>query len=276
MISILVVNYNGERTIQQCIESLKNQNFPKDQYEIIVIDNNSTDKSYNLVPRDIKLIKSNTNLGFAKANNLVLKVAKGEYIALLNNDAIADKNWLKELHKEIQKENIGAVCNRVNYGNTNLPWFSGAKIYPINLVKHNYLKNKRGYSDYPCGCSMLIKREVIEKLGYLFDEKFFMYGEDNDLGLRLKKAGYKTLYIPTPITEHLIPVDRLSKNEVYSTFKNRTYLMYKHSKLPKPLFLLLDLAYFKIYALYKTIRTPKIIKYYPTIIKARFDSYKLL
>lgn len=282
LVSIIVVNYNGKDCLDKCLKSLTSLNFPKKEYEIIVVDNNSPDESWKIAENyNVNLIKNKTNDGFAKANNIGLKSAKGKYIALLNNDATADKEWLNELLNPFEDKQVGASTSIVYYGKKiqklKLPWFAGGKVYPMHFVKHNYLLYHQGYTDYPCGCSMMIKRSILEDIGGLFDERFFMYGEDADLGLRLKKCGFKIAYNPKAIAYHHIDINRLSSHEVYYSFKNRSYMMYKHTKLPKPIFLLLDLLiYYPIFAIYKYIKLKKIRGYTKEIIRARFDFYKEL
>ncbi len=283
LVSIIVVNYNGKPYLDKCIKSLLKLNFPKKEYEIIVVDNNSPDESWKIAEKykQVKLIRNKENTGFSGGNNIGFNASKGKYVALLNNDAEVDKEWLNELLKPFKENEVGATTSIVYYGKNlkkyNIPWFSGSKIYPMHFVKHDYLGHKAGYSDYPCGCSMMIKKDIVNKIGCLFDEKFFMYTEDADLGIRLRKHGYKIFYNPKAIAYHHIDRDRLSKNEVYYSFRNRSYILYKYTPLPKPLFLLLDFfIYYPLFALYKLIRFKKIKYHLSTIIRARFGFYKEL
>lgn len=108
--SIIILNYFGEKVIDKTIKSVLNLKYPKKNYEIIIVDNNSLDKSREILERfakkytQIKLIYSDKNLGFAGGNNLGIKKAKGEYVILLNNDCLVDKNWLIELVKVAEKD----------------------------------------------------------------------------------------------------------------------------------------------------------------------------
>lgn len=118
--SIIVLNYFGERVIKNTIESLLNLDYPKHKFEIIIVDNNSTDKSRNIIIdyvkkyNNIKNLFLNKNLGFAGGNNSGLKIAQGEYVALLNNDCVANKSWLSELVKTVQKDpEIFAVSSKI-------------------------------------------------------------------------------------------------------------------------------------------------------------------
>src|SRR3989344_1207763 len=118
--SIIVLNYYGEQVIEATIESLLKLNYPKTEYEIIVVDNNSQDNSKEILIKyskqypNIKLFFQNKNLGFSKGNNVGIKKAKGEFVALLNNDCIVEKNWLKELVKTATKDKkIFAVNSKI-------------------------------------------------------------------------------------------------------------------------------------------------------------------
>jgi len=118
--SIIVLNYFGEKVIEGTLNSLLSINYPKNKYEIIVVDNNSKDKSREILTRyseeynNIKLLFLNKNYGFSKGNNAGIKIAKGEFVALLNNDCVVEKNWLKELVKTAKKDNnIFAVNSKI-------------------------------------------------------------------------------------------------------------------------------------------------------------------
>lgn len=118
--SIIVLNYFGERVIENTLNSLLMINYPKDRYEIIVVDNNSQDQSKEILTRyskeypNIKLFFLNKNMGFAKGNNIGMKKAKGEFVALLNNDCVVERGWLKELVKAANKDtDIFAVNSKI-------------------------------------------------------------------------------------------------------------------------------------------------------------------
>ncbi|MGD9129827.1 MAG: glycosyltransferase [Candidatus Woesebacteria bacterium] len=114
LVSVIVVNFNGKHFLKRCFDSLLTLNFPKDKYEIIMVDNASHDLSVDYVQKkypQIKIIKSKSNLGFTGGNNLAAKYAKGKYLALLNNDTQVDKNWLKYLVQKIKSDPKIAAVN---------------------------------------------------------------------------------------------------------------------------------------------------------------------
>ena len=99
VISVSIVNLNGEKYLDECLKSLEELNYPRNKLEIIVVDNGSTDNSLEMIRENyphVKIIENSRNMGFAYANNQAAKVAKGEYVAFLNNDTRVDKNWLIE------------------------------------------------------------------------------------------------------------------------------------------------------------------------------------
>ncbi len=167
-VSIIVLNYFGEKIITGVIEALEKLNYPKDRYEILVVDNGSTDKSIQILTElearfsNIKLIPLGKNFGFAKGNNVGIKQAKGEYVVLLNNDCTVEQNWLKELVKTATNHpKVFAVNSKIllypKYINLSFDfdpyliplfsWLSKSNIYVFNK-KRIYLtlvKNETGF-----------------------------------------------------------------------------------------------------------------------------------
>jgi len=118
--SVIVLNYNGEKVIENTVESLLALNYPKDKFEIIIVDNNSQDQSREILRGlskrypQIKTVFLEKNFGFGQGNNAGFKVAKGEYVALLNNDCVVDTNWLRKLVETAnQNKKIFAVSSKV-------------------------------------------------------------------------------------------------------------------------------------------------------------------
>src|SRR5581483_38878 len=115
MISVIVVNWNGKSLLSDCLNSLRAQTFP--DFEVIVVDNGSTDGSAQFVQAafpEFKLIALDQNLGFAGGNNAGIRVAGGEWIALINNDATAEPGWLSALHRAVTADDrIGFAASRV-------------------------------------------------------------------------------------------------------------------------------------------------------------------
>jgi len=275
-VSFIIVNYNGKKTIKKCIESILNQDFKKSQMEIIVVDNNSTDKSLELIKKldRIKIIRCKKNYGFSKGNNIGIKKAKGEYVALINNDVTIEKNWLKKMVQKIKQRDIGIVGCKIIYP-TGKIWFGGGKIYFPGFAKHLNLEKEKEV-EFVSFAAVILKSYLLKK--ELLDENLFMYGEDSELCKRIRLKGFKIIYYPEAIAYHHIKEDRISKNEEYNIQKNRAYYYTKfYGFIGKIIYLIADiLLFFSLFAIYRIIKNPKRIRFWKEILKARIDSIKLI
>ena len=242
MISVSIVNLNGEKYLKECLDSLKELNYPQDKLEVIVVDNGSTDGSLVLVKQDyrkVKIIENRRNMGFAHANNQAAKAAEGEYVAFLNNDTKVDKNWLIELLRPIykDKEIVASGSKVLSMDGKKIDFVGGminfeGKGFQINYGTPVGSDNHDRYMFLPFvnGGSMMINRKVFIDVGG-FDQDFFAYYEDVDLGWRLWVLGYKVVFAPDSIVYHhhhgtskAFSEDRLrflkERNSLYSVFKN--------------------------------------------------------
>lgn len=274
--SVIILNYNGKDKIMDCIESVMNQNFPKDQFEIIVVDNNSTDGSEKLVEKykEVKLIKRNVNDGFAKGNNVGIKASSGEYIALLNNDITLERDWLKKMVDKIESDkNIGILGCTIYYSYSGEIWNAGGNIFFPGFAKNLKLESEQE-CNWVAFAAMMMRRSVNE----LLDENLFMYYEDNELCKRVRKKGYKVWIYDNAFAFHHVEKGKVSAHEEYNMHKNRPYYYTKFYSLPgKILYLLGDLVlFFPMFALYRIIKNPKRIKFWKEILLARVTSIPLM
>lgn len=226
LVSVIIVNYNGADFIEECIESVISQSYTN--WEIIVMDNNSTDGSIDLLKKYpfVQLIESKENCGFAKGNNIAIEHSKGEFIALLNNDAKADPNWLESLLYNLkQNPQLGSCgCKIISYYDSQIMDSAGLLIN-ISGMSRGRGRNEsiNGYNTserilIPSGCAVMYRRSALNEVG-LFDEDFFCYCEDTDLGFRLQLAGWECFYVSEAVVYH-----RYSASAgKYSLFK--TYLV---------------------------------------------------
>ncbi|MBO0330932.1 glycosyltransferase family 2 protein [[Muricauda] lutisoli] len=208
-LSIIIVNYNGAKYLQGCLDSVKNTCNGID-YEIIIVDNNSSDNSLDILKRkyaeEVCLIESKENLGFAGGNNLGVSKSNGKYILLLNNDTILlDK--LEPLIKLIGDDEIGAIGIKMLGKQREYRKSVGRFPSAFNLIKLSRLYyssksfklgnfHKDSYTvDWIEGSFLLTRRQLWDKVGGL-DDTFFMYGEDLDyckkVSIQLKKCIYYT------------------------------------------------------------------------------------
>jgi GT2 family glycosyltransferase len=183
-VSIIVTNWNGKELIEGCLRSIiENTDYP--DYEIIVVDNGSTDGSVEMLERDfpqVRLIKNKQNMGFGYANNQAFKIAKGEYVFLLNNDSrIVEKNWLRELLEIAESDHRIAVVG-----------------CSLNVLKEN--KKITFKEVHNTVGTMLIRKDVIEKIGDFDTENFSpIYGEETDWNYRARSVGYKIIKTSVPM-----------------------------------------------------------------------------
>jgi len=218
-LSIIIVNYNVKEFLQNLLQSIEkaSSNISK---EIIIIDNASDDGSVDVIKEkfpSIKLIQNKDNIGFGRANNQGLSIAKGKYILFINPDCIVSEDTFDkmisffELHLDCglagckilnSDGSLQLACRRSFPG----PWTSFTKVTGLSSLFPNskifarynltYLDESQVYEvDAVSGSFMMVRREAYEKIGG-FDEQFFMYGEDLDLCYRIQKAGFKVYYVP--------------------------------------------------------------------------------
>ncbi len=219
-LSIIIVNYNVKEFLQNLIHSIEKAS-ENISTEIIVVDNASTDGSNELLKSKfpfIKLIENKINLGFGKANNIGLRIAKGNYIVMINPDAIVSEDTFSKMIKFFEENpeaglatpkilnpdgSLQLGCRRSFPG----PWTSFCRVTGLSglfpnsklFARYNltYLPENQTFEvDAISGSFMMVNREVYEKVGG-FDEQFFMYGEDLDLCYRIQNAGYKVFYVHT-------------------------------------------------------------------------------
>jgi GT2 family glycosyltransferase len=235
--SVIVLNWNGRHLLEECLKSLLSQTFR--DFETIVVDNGSVDGSVDLLQgrRDgeIKLIILASNIGFAGGNNAGMREAKGKYIVLLNNDTAVDSDWLAALHRAISRHpETGMFTPKIlNYYRRDEIDNTGHLIYPDGLARgHNRLEKNDGRFDeerealYPSGCAGVYKKEMLDGIG-LLDETFFAYGEDVDLGLRARWAGWECYYVPDAVVYHKYSATtgEYSPRKAFLVERNRIWIL---------------------------------------------------
>jgi GT2 family glycosyltransferase len=209
LISVVIVNWNRRSLLAACLESLRRQTFAP--FETIVVDNGSIDGSPDVAREfGVQLVCNPENRGFCAANNQGIAIARGEYVALLNNDAEADPDWLAALHRACsQAPDIGMVASKV------LVWEDPRRIDKAGHLIFPDGQNRgrgagaldRGQFDHeedvlwPDGSAALYRKSMLDHIGG-FDEDFFAYGDDAELGLRARIAGWRCVYTPAAVARH--------------------------------------------------------------------------
>lgn len=230
-ISIIIVNYNNYNLTKKCIQSVIDQKLNID-HEIIVIDNDSKNNSYDILKesylnnKEVKVIKNDSNIGFGGANNLAVKQSSFETLLFLNPDVVVLKNSIEKMYERIIKdEKVGVIgCKLLNEDGSlqhscrRIMPFSQFiiartpinKIIPkkiIESINHRYLMkdidtSKEIYVDWVMGSCIMISKSLFTEIGG-FSKEYFMYFEDVDLCYKVNKQNKKVLYYPDASMYHL-------------------------------------------------------------------------
>lgn len=265
--SIVLISYNSADFLDSCLDSLKKVDGLK-QAEVLLWDNNSSDSTISIAQKYdfVKIIESDKNLGFGRAVNEAADMATGEYLVLLNPDTQVDKNWLLGLYQTFTThDRVGAANSKTMISIDGKAFIQNAgnyvfadgysrdrgavvtkdhrQLYELDSVFYNQEKEVMAFS----GVSVMIKRNLFTKLGG-FDEHMFMYYEDVDLSLRLKKLGYSIWYQPMSTLLHLHSASskEWSSFFILQTELNRLLFVWKHFSLKRAIF---ELLKFKLSAL---------------------------
>jgi len=241
-VSVIVLNWNGKRFLAKCVSSLLNQTYA--QYEVLLVDNGSTDDSLDFVEArfgkspKLRVIAFKTNYGFSKGNNLAMKLANTDYIIILNNDTEVQCDFIEKLVEVVDiNSEVGSVGSKILFNNNKI-WFSQkftnrGFIVPYFLQslmskKIEELSHSSTFNLSNSGCAVLYRKKLIDKIGG-FDEDFWSNWEDWDLGYRINLAGFKSICIPNPLVYHVGAGSegssperfvRIYRNELFTYFKN--------------------------------------------------------
>ncbi|MDP2750642.1 MAG: glycosyltransferase family 2 protein [Nanoarchaeota archaeon] len=242
-VDIIITAFNNEDMISRCLENVKNQSFKK--IKCFVIDDNSTDRTCEKIKkfRWVKLIKRGTNSGPSLNRNIGINTGNSKYIATLDSDTVLDKNWLMEQINCLEKnkdKKIGILASKLLFmKNPRIINSAGGHIkfpgigYDLNAGEKNSKKfDNLKEVDYACSAAMLMRREMIEKIG-AFDKTYFYGHEDTDLGWRARIAGYKVIYNPKALAYHYVnqTVKTMSKKVIFHGTKNRIRSIIKNCTL---------------------------------------------
>ncbi len=246
LVSIIVVNWNGQRFLRECLRSIDEQTWLNREH--IIVDNGSTDGSAEIIRQlaadrgDTEVLWLKENTGFTRANNLAFEKASGEWLALLNNDAVAGCDWLENLVRRGDRtQRIGMVGSKILF--TDPPGIidkAGHLIYRDGQNRgRGTMEPDRGQYDqegeilWPDACAALYHRDLIRETGG-FDESFFAYGDDADLGMRARLLGWRAWLAPDAVVlhRHSATAGPYSPLKVMLVERNRILLALKNFPLP--------------------------------------------
>ncbi|HEX5798191.1 MAG TPA: glycosyltransferase family 2 protein [Candidatus Saccharimonadales bacterium] len=246
-VSIVVLNWNGKKFIDPFVESFKKLNYPSDKLELIFTDNDSSDGSVEYIKKkykslkQLKVIQTGGNYGYAGGNNRGMKHATGDYVLVCNNDLILDPKLVDELVKEAKSKSSAITVpklmflNKPGYINNAGSMLEANNIWPVKERGFDQKDSKEFEKTVEitafCGACVLFERRFLEDVG-LFDGKFFMYFEDGDLSWRGQKSGYKYYIAPKALAfhEHTGTSKEGSPLFNYYVGRNRLLILMKNAK----------------------------------------------
>jgi GT2 family glycosyltransferase len=246
-VTVVIVNWNGDRFLERCLSALLAQTVAP--HEIILVDNASSDASLDIVQRfpSVRLLGQNENLGFARGNNLAIEAAAAEsqWIALLNPDAFVEPCWLETLLLAVRdypafdvfgSKLVNAADPAVLDGAGDAYHVSG-RVWRISRGEQmSFISEQVREVFSPCAAAALYRRKALLEVGG-FDEDFFCYVEDVDLGFRLRLAGYCCLYVPSSVAHHVGSGTTGGQHSDFATYHGHRNLVWTYVKnMPAVLF----------------------------------------
>jgi GT2 family glycosyltransferase len=248
---VVVPTLEGGDALADCLHSLETQTF--DQFEVVVVDN-SGERRVNRVSRDsVRVISNDSNVGFGAAINQGIRASEAPYIATLNDDAVADPRWLEALVRAAEaRPAVGMCASEVRLAGRGTLDSAGMLIAIDGSSKQrghgeppaNYAASRDALC--PSGSAALYRRSMLDQIGLdhigFFEESFFLYCEDTDLGLRGRWAGWECAYVPGAIVEHRYShsAGRATPLKAYFVERNRLYTAIRN--FPWPMLLLVKPA----------------------------------
>ncbi len=211
LVSVVVPNFNGASYLADCLDSVRGQTY--EPLEAIVVDDASTDGSEDIVTAsypEMRLVRLPVNGGFAHAANVGMQAARGETIALLNNDAVADPHWIEELTGALRRyPKAGSAASKILLFDPPGRLNSAGDVFKRSGVPDNRGAWEIDSGQYDeetevfgaSGAALAYRRAMLSDIG-LYDERLFMYCEDVDLAFRAQIAGFRCVYTPTAIVHH--------------------------------------------------------------------------
>ncbi|MBF0508369.1 MAG: glycosyltransferase family 2 protein [Deltaproteobacteria bacterium] len=252
-VSIVILNWNGIRFLDECLTSVKDQSF--NDFELILVDNGSHDGSVDYVNRKypwVRIISNSANQGFARGTNQGISEAVGTYLVTLNNDTRVEQDWLLELVKAMDADKeIGACQSLVLfYDDPELIYNAGIDISSTGYPRNRGFGEKQASAGRPgpvsaaCAWSAIYRREALRQVG-LFDESFWSYHEDVDLSWRLRRASWKIILIPTSVVYHhgSGSTSYLSPLALHHSAKNLLLMNVKNGSVPQVVWQFLTIAF---------------------------------
>jgi len=249
LVTVIVATVNNLNLLRKCLNSLHAQDY--EPIEIIVVDNGSDEDIRGMLLREfpnVQGIRLDKNYGFAEGNNRGIEKAHGEYIALINNDAVATPQWISSMVSAAESDDkVGAVASIIIDGNKPDVLDSFGVGITLDGMSRQAMRGRPVPQIMKpeevlvfSGCACLLRKEALDEAGN-FDKDFFAYCEDTDLGLRLRWAGWKIVVAPNAYVHHFysMTIGKFSLQKIYLVERNHVWVAEKNF----PWFLLLILPF---------------------------------
>ena len=246
LVSVVILNWNGQAYIKGCLDSVLRQDYGN--VEVIVVDNASEDESPDIVHknyRDVVLIQNRSNLGFSVGNNIGIQRARGDFLLVLNNDTELDRGCITAMKRSIDRDSrYGTSASKIYLKDSpGTIDAAGIVVFPDGLsigrgrFEPGSLYEKEEEVFFSSGCCALYRREMLEDIrifGEYYDEDFFAYAEDTDLGWRARLRGWKCVYAPTAVVYHArsASAGKYSPMKAFLVERNRMWLEVKNFPFP--------------------------------------------
>ncbi len=300
VVSVVIPTYNRKRKLARLIRSILESNYPRDRLEIIVVDDASTDGTHEYIKRlfpRVKVIRNNEEKLLAESRNIGIRASKGEYIFLIDDDNVVDKNTIRELVEFMEKHPEVGVTGPIMYflkdptrigcaGIKRNYWTTITKYVGHNTRDIGQYREPYESEDFPN--AFMVRRKIFEKVG-LFNSKIFpIHYDEADFCQRVRKAGYKVMVVPTAKVWHDVPLPKENRAgffrlrnplRAYYTIRNRIlfHALWSKSALQRSVALLASLAvtaYYMILSLKEiSARRCEVLK---AIIKGVIDGFRLM
>ena len=237
LVSVIIPHWNGKPHLQTCLTSLQHQTLL--QHEVILVDNGSTDGSQDFVRdrfRQIILLELGRNLGFTGACNAGYRVARGEFVVLLNNDTEADPRWLEAVVDSFRRNaSAGIIASKLLLFDRRDHFHAAGDFYRVDGIPGNRGVWQLDVGQYDveeevfgaCGAAAAYRRQMLDEIGFL-DDTFYFSCEDVDLAWRAQLSGWKVIYAPQAVVYHKLKATGGSLTGSYFDGRNFLYLIWKN------------------------------------------------
>jgi GT2 family glycosyltransferase len=237
LVSIIILNYNQLKVTCEFLDSARRLEYPN--YEIIMVDNASKEDPTSVIQSrypEVRLIRNQVNLGFTGGNNTGIKAARGDYFLIINNDTEVVSNLIERMLEPFAKDaRVGVVSPKICYhshphiiqyaGYTEVNPFTGRN-KAIGLMEEDKGQfDIPGHTAYAHGAAMMVKREVVDKVGVMPDI-FFIYYEELDWSAHIRRAGYEVYYQPTALIFHKESVTMGTESPIKAYFHTRNRILF--------------------------------------------------